>query len=45
MLALQYNNFCCFEELGSSVSIISGYGLDDWAMDVRSPAEAKEFLL
>jgi hypothetical protein len=28
-------------ELGSSVSIVSGYGLDDWAIEVRSPAEAK----
>jgi hypothetical protein len=28
---------------GSSVSIVSGYGLDNWAIDVRSPAEAREF--
>jgi hypothetical protein len=28
---------------GSSVSIVSGYGLDDRAIGVRSPAEAKEF--
>jgi hypothetical protein len=28
---------------GSSVSIVSGYGLDDRAIDVRSPAEAKDF--
>jgi hypothetical protein len=27
----------------SSVSIVSGYGLDDWAIDIRSPAEAKDF--
>jgi hypothetical protein len=26
-------------EPGSSVSIVSGYGLDDRAMEVRSPAE------
>jgi hypothetical protein len=26
---------------GSSVSIVSGYGLDDQAIEVRSPAEAK----
>jgi hypothetical protein len=26
---------------GSSVSIVSGYKLDDWAIEVRSPAEAK----
>jgi hypothetical protein len=30
-------------ESGSSVSIVSGYGLDDWAIEVRSPAEAKDF--
>jgi hypothetical protein len=28
---------------GSSVSIVSGYGLEDWAIEVRSPAEAKGF--
>jgi hypothetical protein len=28
-------------ELGSSVSIVSGYGLDDRAIEVRSPAGAK----
>jgi hypothetical protein len=28
---------------GSSVSIASGYGLDDWAIEVRSLAEAKDF--
>jgi hypothetical protein len=32
-------------EPGSSVSIVSGYGLDDRAIEVRSPAEAKEFFL
>jgi hypothetical protein len=26
---------------GSSASIVSGYGLDDRAIEVRSPAEAK----
>jgi hypothetical protein len=30
---------------GSSVSIVSGYGLDNWAMEVRSPAEAEGFFL
>jgi hypothetical protein len=30
-------------EPGSSVSIVSGYGLDDRAIKVRSPAEAKGF--
>jgi hypothetical protein len=24
-------------------SSMSGYGLDDWAIEVRSPAEAKDF--
>jgi hypothetical protein len=28
---------------GSSVSIVSGYGLDDRANEVRSPAEARDF--
>jgi hypothetical protein len=32
-------------ELGSSVSIVSGYGLDDGAIEVRSLAEAKGFFL
>jgi hypothetical protein len=27
----------------SSGSIVSGYGLDDWAIGVRSPAGAKDF--
>jgi hypothetical protein len=27
----------------SSVSIVSGYGLDDRAIEVRSPADAKDF--
>jgi hypothetical protein len=29
--------------MGSSGSIVSGYGLDDWAIEVRFPAEAKDF--
>jgi hypothetical protein len=32
-------------EPGSSVSIVSGYGLDDQAIEVRFPAEAKGFFL
>jgi hypothetical protein len=32
-------------EPGSSVSTVSGYGLDDRAIEVRSPAEAKGFFL
>jgi hypothetical protein len=30
---------------GSSVSVVSGYGLDDRAIDVRYPAEVKGFFL
>jgi hypothetical protein len=32
-------------EPGSSVSIVSGYGLDDQAIGVRTPAEAVGFFL
>jgi hypothetical protein len=32
-------------EPGSSVSTVSDYGLDDRAIEVRSPAEAKGFFL
>jgi hypothetical protein len=28
---------------GSSVSVVSDYGLDDLAIEVRSPAEAKDY--
>jgi hypothetical protein len=28
---------------GSSVSIVSGYGLHGWAIEVRSPAEQEDF--
>jgi hypothetical protein len=31
--------------MGSSVSIVSGYGLDGRAIEVRSPAEARDFPL
>jgi hypothetical protein len=31
------------ESRGSSVSIVSAYGLDDRAIEVRSPAEARDF--
>jgi hypothetical protein len=34
-----------FRIRGSSVSIVSGYGLDDRAIEVRSRAEAEEFFL
>jgi hypothetical protein len=32
-------------EPGSSVSIVSGYRLDDLEIEARSPAEAKGFFL
>jgi hypothetical protein len=32
-------------EQGSSVSIVSGYGLDDRTIEVRSPTETKGFFL
>jgi hypothetical protein len=38
------SNFTLYEP-GSSVSIVSDYGLDDRAIEVRSPAEAKAFFL
>jgi hypothetical protein len=31
------------EEPGSSISIVPDYGLDDRAIEVRSPAEATDF--
>jgi hypothetical protein len=31
--------------VGSAVSIVYCYGLDDWAIEVRSPGEAKGFFL
>jgi hypothetical protein len=31
-----------FKEPGSSVSVVSGCGLDDRAIEVRSPAGAKD---
>jgi hypothetical protein len=34
-----------FSEPGSSVSIVSGYRLDDRAIEVRFPAESKYFFL
>jgi hypothetical protein len=40
-----YLSVSCYSECepGSSGSIVSGYGLDDRAIEVRSPAEAKGF--
>jgi hypothetical protein len=41
-----FSVLCCRVcESGSSVSIVSGYGQDDRAIEVRSPAEAKESFL
>jgi hypothetical protein len=41
--------FLCYltskSQPGSSGSIVSGYGLDDRAIEVRSLAEAKDFFL
>jgi hypothetical protein len=36
----QIPSYC---ESGSSVSVVSGYGLDHWAIEVLSPAGAKGF--
>jgi hypothetical protein len=43
VLVFRYNTArrTTFYEPGTSVSIVSGYGLDDQAIEVRSPAEAK----
>jgi hypothetical protein len=41
MFLLSFTNY----EPGSSGSIVSGYGLDHRAIEVRSPAEAKGFFL
>jgi hypothetical protein len=32
-------------EPGSAVSTVAGYGLDDRAIEVRSPEEVKEFFV
>jgi hypothetical protein len=37
------NSLIIDREPGSSVSTVSGYGLDDRTIEVRSPAEAKGF--
>jgi hypothetical protein len=42
--ALQYLKMLLVS-LGSSVSIVSGYGMDDRAIEVRSSAETKDFFL
>jgi hypothetical protein len=38
----RYATYC---EQDSLVSMVSGYELDDWAIKVLSPAEAKGFFL
>jgi hypothetical protein len=38
-------HFLILCEPGSSVSIVSDYGLEDWMIEVRSPAEKKVFFL
>jgi hypothetical protein len=38
-------NIYIYRSRGSSVSIVSGYGLDDRAIEVRSPAGARIFPL
>jgi hypothetical protein len=40
---LEPNGNYMYCEPGSSVSLVSGYGLDHQAIEVRSPAEAKDF--
>jgi hypothetical protein len=30
---------------GSAVSMVSGYGLDNWEIEIRSPSKAKGFFL
>jgi hypothetical protein len=43
MPCLVTENADTYREPGSSVSVVSGYGLDDRAIEVRSLAEAKGF--
>jgi hypothetical protein len=42
---LTFSGICRIDSVAvdSSVSIVSDYGLDDRAIEVRSPAEAKDF--
>jgi hypothetical protein len=37
--------FVRYASISLAVSIVSGYGLDDREIEVRSPAEAKGFFL
>jgi hypothetical protein len=43
MNALYFNSVLMFRSRVSSVSLVFGYGLDDRAIGVRSPAGAKDF--
>jgi hypothetical protein len=43
VIFIYVNCYDYFVSRGSSVSIVSGYVLDDRAIEVRSPAEAKDF--
>jgi hypothetical protein len=43
LFALFFNYLEEVKELNSSVSIVSGYRLDDQTIEFRSPAEAKDF--
>jgi hypothetical protein len=45
MLVQKFTNAESMDEPGSSVSIVSGYGLDDRAIEVRSLAKTKGFFL
>jgi hypothetical protein len=45
ILSILYNPKFRYDKPGSSVSIVSGYRLDDRVIEVRSPAEAKGFFL
>jgi hypothetical protein len=44
-LLLYINNLHEYLKQRSSVSIVSAYGLDDQAIEVRSPSEANGFFL
>jgi hypothetical protein len=37
------SQYITYGEPGSSVSVVSGYGLGDWTIEVRFPAGAKDF--
>jgi hypothetical protein len=43
IIGLFYTRYECVCEPGSSVGIVSGYGLDDRAIEVRFPAKEKDF--